>query len=255
MAPVRLVAFDLDDTLAPSKSAMPARVAAAMRALLEVADVCVISGGQWQQFDTQVLAHLDGTPAELARLHIMPTCGTRYLRHDGHGWSTVFEHPLTPEERHLITAAIEREAQALGLWEEATWGDIIEDRGTQITFSALGQAAPLDAKRAWDPTGAKRIALAGALAPLLPGLEVRAGGSTSVDITRAGVDKAYGIRALSQATGIPLSEIVFVGDRLDPQGNDYPVKALGVRSIATTGPEETVRIIESLIAEITEDQR
>ncbi|NLI19230.1 MAG: HAD-IIB family hydrolase [Actinomycetales bacterium] len=254
MAPVRLVAFDLDDTLAPSKSAMPPAVAAALRSLLDVVDVCVISGGQWQQFDTQMLAGLDATPEEAARLHIMPTCGTRYVRHDGEVWSTVYEHPLTVEERERVTVAMVREARALGLWEERTWGEIIEDRGTQITFSALGQEAPLDAKRAWDPTGSKRIALAQAIAPHLSGLEVRAGGSTSVDVTRAGVDKAYGIRALSEESGIPLEEMVFVGDRLDPQGNDYPVRALGVRCIETTGPEETVRIIQRLIAEIGEER-
>lgn len=250
MALVRLVAFDLDDTLAPSKSAMPPGVAAAMRSLLDVVEVCVISGGQWQQFDTQMLAHLRAGPELSARLHIMPTCGTRYVRHDGTSWATVYEHPLTADERERVTGAIMREARALGLWEERAWGERIEDRGTQITFSALGQEAPLAAKRAWDPTGEKRIALADALAPHLPGLEVRAGGSTSVDVTRSGVDKAYGIRALSQQTGITLAEMVFVGDRLDPKGNDYPVKALGVRCIETTGPEDTVVIIEELIAEI-----
>jgi len=244
---VRLVAFDLDDTLAPSKSAMPPLVAAALRDLLDVVEVCVISGGQWAQFDTQVLAHLHATPAEAARLHIMPTCGTRYLRHDGAEWNSVYEHLLTEEEREHVKALVYREARALGLWEEETWGEVIEDRGTQVTFSALGQEAPLGAKRAWDPSGEKRIALADALTPHLSGLEVRAGGSTSVDITRAGVDKAYGIVALSKETGIPLADMLFVGDRLDPKGNDYPVKALGVACIETSGPDETVEVIRGII--------
>ena len=64
----------------------------------------------------------------------------------------------------------------LGLWEENPWGNIIEDRGSQITFSALGQEAPLDAKRAWDPDGTKKAALRDAVQPDVPELDVRGGG-------------------------------------------------------------------------------
>ena len=83
----------------------------------------------------------------------------------------------------------------------------------------------------------------------LPELEVRSGGSTSVDITRAGIDKAYGMRKLAEHTGIPLEEMLFVGDRLDPEGNDYPVLALGVPCRAVAGWEETVKFLEQLLAD------
>lgn len=244
----RLVAFDLDDTLAASKSPIPGDIAAALVRLLDTAEVCVISGGQWAQFDQQVLAHLGASPSQLSRLHLMPTCGTRYLRHDGEGWRSVYERPLTDEQRARAMDALTTEAKRLGLWETDTWGDVVEDRGSQITFSALGQAAPVDAKKAWDPTGEKRSALVAAVAPLLPELEVRSGGSTSVDISPKGIDKAYGMRQLAEETGIDLQEMLFVGDRLDPEGNDYPVKAIGVPCVETTGPEQTVRIIDDFLA-------
>lgn len=246
---LRLVAFDLDDTLAPSKGALPDDVGHALVDLLDVAEVCVISGGNWSQFNTQLLGNLP--PARIERLHLMPTCGTRYLRWSGGEWSPVYEHTLPAEQRALVAEVIEREARRLGYWEEDTWGDVIEDRGTQITFSALGQRAPLEAKRAWDPSGEKRIALKDAIAPYLEGLEPRSGGSTSVDVTPAGVDKAFGIRTLSELTGIALDEMVFVGDRLDPDGNDRPVLDMGVESIATPGPEETPAIIRALIERMT----
>ena len=54
---IRAVIFDLDDTLAPSKSPVPPDVADSLRRLLEVVEVCVISGGQWMQFHDQLLAH------------------------------------------------------------------------------------------------------------------------------------------------------------------------------------------------------
>src|SRR5690606_33039828 len=131
--------------------------------------------------------------------------------------------------------------------EQDPWGEILEDRGSQITFSALGQQAPTDAKQKWDPTGAKRARLRDAVAARLPHLEVRSGGSTSIDVTRAGIDKAYGMTALAEHTGIPLSDMLFYGDRLDEDGNDYPVLALGVRSIAVTGWEDTAAKLDELL--------
>ena len=249
----RLVAFDLDDTLAPSKSAMPPAMATALRRLLDVVPVCIISGGQVGQFRDQVLARLDADADELSRLHLMPTCGTRYYTYDssqptqgGDAWKLVYANDLTPEQIRTGFEIVEAQARRLGLWEERTWGEILEDRGSQITFSALGQDAPLEAKRAWDPTGEKKAALRDAVAPLLPELEVRSGGSTSVDITLKGVDKAYGMRRLAEVTGIALEEMLFIGDRLDPEGNDYPVKALGVPCQAVGGWQDTVTYVTAL---------
>src|SRR5699024_584984 len=141
----------------------------------------------------------------------------------------------------------EQQARRLGLWAERTWGPVLEDRGSQITFSALGQRAPLDAKRTWDPLGEKKERLRAAVAPLLPGLEVRSGGSTSVDVTRKGVDKAYGMRRLAEHTGIDLADMLFIGDRLDEGGNDYPVKALGVPCREVAGAEETAAVVRDLL--------
>ncbi|MFT4230498.1 MAG: HAD-IIB family hydrolase [Microbacterium sp.] len=244
----RLVAFDLDDTLAPSKTALDPRMGALLIALAERVEVAIISGGQIAQFRTQVVERLPDAPADvLGRIHLMPTCGTQYYRHDGEGFSARYAHELTADERARAVTAVEEEARRLGLWESETWGDILEDRGSQITFSALGQRAPLDAKTAWDPTGAKKNTLRAAVAARLPDLEVRSGGSTSVDITHRGIDKAYGMRQLAAETGIPLDDMLFVGDRLDPDGNDYPVLSLGVPCRAVGGWEETATFLDELI--------
>lgn len=243
-----LVAFDLDDTLAPSKGLIDPRIADLLLALLRSVDVAIISGGNETQFRTQVVARLgDADAADLARLHLLPTCGTRYLRHDGADFTSVYAHDLSAAEKRAALTALREEAERLGLWEAEPWGDILEDRGSQITFSALGQRAPREAKHDWDPTGAKRAALRDAVAARLPGLEVRSGGSTSIDITQAGIDKAFGMRQLSSHTGIPLTDMLFYGDRLDEGGNDYPVLAIGVPSVAVEGWEDTAAKLEELL--------
>lgn len=248
----RLVAFDLDDTLAPSKSALPERMLDALAELLRRTTVAVISGGNIEQFRAQLLAPLaertDLDEAAFERLHLLPTCGTRYERREGGEWVTVYREHLTPEQRDAAFAALREEADRLGLWEPKPWGEILEDRGSQVTFSALGQRAPVAAKHVWDPSGEKKNTLRAAVAARLPELEVRSGGSTSVDITRRGIDKAYGMRKLETHTGIGLNEMLFIGDRLDPDGNDYPVLVLGVRCQAVTGWEDTAEFIEGLLS-------
>jgi phosphomannomutase len=244
---VDLIAFDLDDTLAPSKSSLPPRVAGLLADLLAIIQVCVISGGQFGQFESQLIKGLPPTATPLVgRLHLLPTCGTQYYRYDD-GWKQQYAENLTDQEKSHALAVVEQCARDLGLWESHTWGPILEDRGSQITFSALGQDAPVDAKRAWDPTGARKESLRAAVAPLLPELEVRSGGSTSIDITRHGIDKAYGMRKLADLTEIPLDRMLFVGDRLDEGGNDYPVKATGVRTVAVTDWEDTADFIAGFL--------
>jgi phosphomannomutase len=244
----RLVAFDLDDTLAASKSPIDPRMANLLVRLLDVGEVCIISGGQFAQFTMQVIDNLtDVDDAALKRLHLMPTCGTQYYRHQNGTWEQIYAENLTEDQKQRALAAVEQTARDLGYWEDDTWGPILEDRGSQITFSALGQAAPVAAKTQWDTDGAKKTALREAVQALLPDLEVRSGGSTSVDITRRGIDKAYGMNRLAELTGIPLADMLFVGDRLDENGNDYPVKAMGVDCVAVKGWEDTAAFLEGLI--------
>ncbi|SNS66331.1 hypothetical protein SAMN06309944_1218 [Micrococcales bacterium KH10] len=246
--PVKLVAFDLDDTLAPSKSPLDPAMADLLIALLKRVPVCIISGGQLGQFQMQVIDRLvDADEAALARLHLMPTCGTQYYTHHDGQWHQIYAENLSDDEKARALASVEKHAKELGLWESETWGPILEDRGSQITFSALGQQAPVAAKSAWDPSGEKKSKLRDVVASDLPDLEVRSGGSTSVDITRRGIDKAYGMRKLADLTSLSLDDMLFIGDRLDPDGNDYPVKALGVRCHAVTGWEDTAEYLRELI--------
>lgn len=242
----RLVMFDLDDTLAPSKSPMADEMVAAMRRLLDRSLVCIISGGRFEQFSAQVLARI-GDVDSAGNLHLMPTCGTQYVRWSGADWETVYAEYLTDDEKRRTLDVLETGARELGLWAEETWGPILEDRGSQITFSALGQAAPVDAKAAWDPDGAKKESLRAYAAERIPDLEVRSGGSTSVDVTKKGIDKAYGTRRLMEMLDLGTDDILFFGDRLDEGGNDRPVMDLGIESIAVHGWEDTYARLSAIL--------
>jgi phosphomannomutase len=245
----RVVAFDLDNTLAESKSPITVRMAGLLDRLLARFQVCVISGGKFEQFEAQLISHLDVAPARLGALHVMPTCGTRYYRFDlaSGSWEQVYAEDLPADKRATIAAALEQGAAALGFRETKLWGEQIEDRGSQVTFSALGQEAPVASKEAWDPDGAKKRKLRDYVANELPEFEVRIGGSTSIDVTKRGVDKAYGIKKLIGLLDVKKEDIVFVGDRLEEGGNDHPVKAMGVDCLNVSGWHDTGLVIETIL--------
>jgi HAD superfamily hydrolase (TIGR01484 family) len=235
----RVAMFDLDGTLAASKSDISPATAHMLCALLSTIDVCIISGGRLEQFDKQVLGHL-GKFCDLERLHLMPTCGTRYLRWDRGAWTEMYFEKLSSGEKNRACEVLRIGAEKLGLWTNDTWGPALEDRGSQVTYSALGQCAPDDVKSAWDPDNSKKQSLRRFAAERLPDLEVKSGGSTSIDVTRRGIDKAYGAKRLMLALRLTEREILFFGDRLDPDGNDYPIKAIGIDCIEVHGWEDTI---------------
>lgn len=242
----RLVAFDLDGTLAESKQALDDEMAAILAGLSRVADVCVISGGDWPQFEKQVVSRLPDD-ADRGRFWIMPTTGTKLYRFEDGQWVAKFADLFSDEEREHIIAELRASIDRLGFTPEQVWGEQIEDRGSQITFSALGQEAPLHPKEAWDPKQEKRRQIQADLQPLLPEVSVRIGGSTSIDITRKGVDKAYGMERLAELSGIAKAEMLFFGDALYEGGNDAPVRdTAGIDSVQVYSVDQTKRAVEAV---------
>ena len=242
----RLIVFDLDGTLVESKAAIDAEMAALLGALLSFVKVAVISGGDWPQFQSQLLANLS-EEAKLENLSLLPTCGTKFYQYES-GWKQLYADDFNEDQKAKIIRSLKEAVGVLDYALDETWGEQIEDRGSQITFSALGQLAPLEQKERWDPDFTRRKQIQAVLADSIPEFTVRLGGTTSIDVTKLGIDKAYGIEKLQELLGIELNEMLFAGDALFAGGNDFPVKQAGVISIQVNNPEETKRVIETLLA-------
>lgn len=253
----KVVAFDLDGTLAPSKSSLTDAMGAELSRLLEHKQVCVISGGKFGQFEKQILSNLHVEPELLKNLHLMPTCGTRYYRCDGSEWELVYAEDIPEADKKRIFDALDKGFKDLGYKEDKVYGEIIEDRESQITYSVYGQdivdvlgEEGVRIKEAWDPDEKKKLELRDYIAPLIPDYEVRVGGVTSIDVTKPGVDKAYGMQKLMEALGVDKEEILFIGDKLFEGGNDYPVKAFGIESIEVRSWEDTAYIIRGVVGSL-----
>lgn len=252
----KLIAFDLDGTLADSKSRMDDHMADVFSKALDHYEICVISGGRFEQFEKQFLSNLKADPTKLQRLHLMPTSGTRYYAYDtpSNTWKKIYAEDFTEAEKKKIIDALNKGFDDLGYRAEKTYGECIEDRGSQITFSVLGQdivdelgAEGVKIKHEWDPDNKKKLELRDYISPLIPEFEVRAGGVTSIDVTKQGVDKAYGMKKLCEILGITKEDILFIGDRLQEGGNDYPVKAMGVDSLEISHWQETAKCVQAIL--------
>jgi phosphomannomutase len=249
----KLIVFDLDGTLAESKSSLDTEMSALLHDLLGIVKVAVISGGGWPQFEKQLLSNLPHDE-RLKNLSILPTCGTKFFQYAG-VWKKIYSEDFTTNEKEKIVRSLKKALGEAGFKVEKVWGDVIEDRGSQITYSALGQQAPLEEKSKWDTDFAKRKKIKAILDTFIPEFSVRLGGETSIDVTKPGIDKAYGVRKLRDILGISLKEMIFIGDALFPGGNDYPAEEAGVVSIPVRGPNETKRVTEAIIACLDRDQQ
>jgi len=250
----KVIAFDLDDTLAVTKSPITSQMGNLLERLLDRYDVCVISGGNYEQFKTQVVNRLTASSSQLGRLHLMPTSGTQYFRFNGEigEWFAVYSEELSASQKEKILSVAKASAEEEGLWPTEPHGTVIEDRGSQMSMSLLGQKAPPEKKYEWAKVNShKRTVLCDVIANRLPEFEVREGGTTTIDITRKGIDKAYGIQQLMNRLKLNKADILFVGDKLEVGGNDYPVKALGIDSIAVKNHEDTERLLQAIITAMT----
>jgi HAD superfamily hydrolase (TIGR01484 family) len=250
----KVIAFDLDGTLAPTKSHFHDRMVDLFNRLLEHYEVCVISGGKYELFQRQFLTQITTDKNLLSKLHLMPTSGTRHYKHQASEWVEQYAENIDPADRQRIVDALMAGFLEAGYSVEGVYGKIVEDRESQVSLSTLGQEVVaqmgeegIKMKVDWDPDGSKKKHLVSLIAPKIPEFEVRAAGFTTIDVTKPGIDKAYGMRKLMEAANCTKDEILYIGDSLKPGGNDYAVKEFGIDCIEVAGWEDTAFVIEGIL--------
>lgn len=242
----KAIVFDLDDTLTESKQPLDAEMASLIEQLLEKYFVGVMSGGSFEQYQKQFISHLPPT-AKLEHLFVLPTSGGSLYTYENNEWHKQYQTMFSEEEAKHILSMLEKACGHFNIPLETEHGKTIENRGSQITISPLGQQAPVELKRPWDPDQKKRKEIVHYLGLLIPDCTITIGGMTSIDITPPGVDKAYGVLQASQALNIPVSDMVYIGDKLEEGGNDYPVRKSGIKCIETKDVAETKTLIRGYL--------
>ena len=245
----KIIVFDLDGTLAVSKQRLDQDMVELLGTLLAKTKVAITSGGKWEQFLKQVIEPLQKFESGFENLFIFPTCGGAFYRFTNGKWNAVYAYPFTPDQKKKILEAFQVAFKETNFEQpKKTYGEQIEDRDTQITYSILGQEAPFSEKSKWDPDATKRKTLFPVLQRLLPEFGIAFGGTTSIDINKKGIDKAYALKQIEKYLDIKISDMLYVGDRLMPGGNDHVVVGTGIKTKAVVDQEETKIFLKKLIA-------
>ena len=248
----KIIIFDLDGTLTQSKSDLDHEMASLICELLRLRYVAVTSGCSFQQFESQFLSGLPRS-SSLSNLFLFPTCSASGYCYDRRRrcFFQAYTNRLSMQDAKKILRSFERVFTETGYVHPAkTYGPVFENRGSQLTFSALGQKAPLRFKRKWDSKQQKRLRIRRLLRTQLPSFEISIGGTTSIDVTRKGVNKTLCVKKLKEYLGVERKGMLFVGDALFKGGNDYIMKSSGIRCISVSGPKETKELIRRIIRNV-----
>ncbi|MFZ2522174.1 MAG: HAD-IIB family hydrolase [Minisyncoccia bacterium] len=241
----KVIVSDLDGTLAPSKGKISKDMAEVISHVLKRHKMAVVSGGAYTQFQKQFLSELICQPEFLSNLFLFPTNGSACYFYDtkNNTWKRKYIEALSVDEKKKIMTVLNDAIKDSGVDVTDPYGPLIEDRESQITFSGRGQDAPLPVKQAWDPDKSKRQRIVDCIGDKLKDYEVRMNATTSIDITRKGINKAYAIEKIEELFGVKDEDIIYIGDALYKGGNDEPVKVTGVDFIQESSPNETIELL------------
>ncbi len=240
-----VVVFDLDGTLVESKSNMDAEMGSLLAELLIRNKVAIIGGASFEQMASQ----LPDSIFKSSNLFLFPLGGGSFYVYQDEKWQKIYSQNLTDEEKKKISEAFEMVFKDIGYVQPAKiYGEIIEDRVGQVTFSALGQHAPIEEKRKWNKEKSnKRLKIVSKLKNYLPDMEVKIAGLTSIDVTRKGIDKKFGVEQIIKNLDVTAENIIFFGDALEPDGNDYPALESGVLCFKVESIQDTKNAIKHIL--------
>lgn len=269
----KVLSFDIDQTLNIAKTPITKEIAELLRDCLDHFEIAPISGQKFDQFLVQIVNPMLGvgtTPEQFQHLHLFVAQGTQYYRYAGKtwkkgpisvelapkggysedNWHQVYSHPLKDDQIDKITKALEQAARDTGNWEEdklAKGDEIIENRLSQVTFSALGQKAGTAQKYDWDPDTKKRQAIVKIAKKLAPEFEYEIGGTTSINAFTPGMNKQFGMNHLMEELNVDKEDILYFGDMTQPGGNDYPVVEMGIDTISVRSHEDTAFALRGIL--------
>ena len=208
--------FDLDGTLAESKVNIDSEMGGLLAQLLERGKVAIIGGAKFEQMRSQLPENINKN----SNLFLLPLDGGSFYTYQNNdwsgsrtsgssadseipevslpGWHEMYSHKLSDDEVKKIKDSFGKAFEEIGYIQPSKiYGEIIENRGGQVTFSPLGQQASLEEKEKWaKENNDVRVKIESRVKGYLPEMEVKIAGLTSIDVTQKGIDKKFGIEQI-----------------------------------------------------------
>lgn len=210
--------------------------------LCDTRDVIVVSGAQGSQMTRQLPVSAAGKYFKLSQN------GNHATARDG---TVLWSERFSTEQVKLVIDFIALLRNELKI-HVSNENDLIENRGSQVSYSLLGHSEVFEKKKAFDPDASYRKSIlarhAAELSALASaGMEVTVGGTTCLDIFLLGKNKGYHVPRLIEHEGWKREESIYIGDALAPGRNDETVIGV-IPTHAVSGPDETFELIAKMIS-------
>jgi len=255
-----VVLFDMDGTLTPARRPMKRPVTDKLIQLQRAGfEIGIVTGSDLEYIKEQCDDLFQHIAVDISAIHFMPCNGTKYYRIHNANFQTVYEENMRKELgeknwRRLIRIIINLQHSLINANRHLPLtGNFISYRGSTLNWCPIGrQASPTDRsswkiwdKHSWIRYKWLKFAREEFDASDLENVVIKMGGDTSFDIYPQGWDKTYAFKSFES-----YDKIYFVGDRCGSNGNDKEAYELaGELGFVTTGPEQTIKIIDKIITE------
>jgi|SRR3989344_563527 len=239
MGEYRHIFFDLDGTLMRSRAELLPEHESIFRGLCTSKDVIVVSGATAEQMEKQIGALHEGQYYKLSQY------GNHALQKSG---GTLWKEQFNKEQEEAVYSFIARLQKELAL-SVSDPKDLVEHRGSQISYSLIGHNEDLQKKYTFDPGSSRRKALLlkhkdEVKKLLMLGVAVGPGGTTCLDFTLAGHHKGFNVIRLIEKLGWHKEDALYIGDELEPGRNDETVLGV-IDTHAVKNPDETFAFVKS----------
>ena len=244
----KIFIFDIDGTLTPSRQRMTEEFAKFFDGWSNKNTYYLVTGSDFGKMEEQVpLAYLERADG------LFTCCGNQFWKEGSTqqwptDWKLIYENKFKPSDdllKYLEDTLDESDYPVKA-------GIHIEDRGSMVNFSIVGIRCTLQERKDYfelDKEIGERQKIAKFIRDNWRDLDAVIGGQISIDIYPKGKDKSQILEHIEKNHS--KGEIIFIGDRIEGGGNDYPLAALMDNIVNcdwhhTSGWEETKKLLEKL---------
>ena len=237
----KIFMFDIDGTLTPSRLRMTEKFAKFFDKWSNENKYYLVTGSDLDKTKEQLpIAYIDKAEA------IFTCCGNQMWR----------DNELIYDNKFELTSKLKNSLEVVLMSNQYPhrYGNHIEDRGSMVNFSIVGRNCNQEQREhffKWDEEKGERKKISTFLKHKFKDLDAVLGGQISIDIYPKGMDKSQIFNVIEQERLVQPDEYIFIGDRTERGGNDYPLAVLMDNTencdfYQTDGWKETQQILESL---------
>lgn len=262
-----IVLFDMDGTITPPRKKITREMIAKLRELSKIADIGIVTGSGYDYLIQQcqeLWYEIGSVPCE--SITLLPCNGTQVYRSTkSRRFALDYKADMREElgdevlDRVMTCLTHMQFLHTCNKPPHSLTGHFISYRDSIINWCPVGRNANSTQREEFikfDTETKSRLSAKDMIQKylVLHGIEnvvLALGGSTSIDIFPEGWDKTHALQHF------PGKECWFVGDSCGIDGNDrtiYEHLRDSERSFETSGPEETIRIIDQIIQKLGEEK-